>query len=206
MAAYCLGLMTQHLELKWTYHLVFCDAEEIVSETLTFAQARQIVQGVLDNLKNPPSENEYCGWCAKSLTCSARVQAKDAAVAVVEKSLAPDSRAFIELLNDPERLGLFLTQCRVFDDFREAAEAKARAVLESGETVPGWRLQKGRTTETVSVETQIAMSEHYGWEQILQAHGPMSAKKFREIVKEKSEFLIEKKTSKPSLVQTKTKK
>jgi hypothetical protein len=208
MAAYCLGLMTQHLETEWTYHLVFCDAEEIVSETLTFAQAREIVQGVLDNLKNPPSENEYCGWCAKSLTCSARVGAKDAAVAVTEKSLAPDSPAFLELLNDPERLGKFLDQCKTFEDFQEAAQAKTRGLLENGIDVPGWRLQKGRVTETVTVETQFkhAAEKQVSYGDLLRAQGAMSAKKFRELVGEGVEFPIESKTSKPSLVQTKNKK
>ena len=203
MAAYCLGLMTQHLETEWRYHLIFCDAEEIVSETLTFAQARDIVQGVLNNLKNPPSENEYCGWCAKSLTCSARVQAKDAAVAVIEQSLAPDSPAFLELLNDPERLGRFLDQCKIFEHFQEAAQNKARETIESGGDVPGYRLQKGRTTETVSVETQLAGATIQQWGAIINAHGPLSAKKFREIVGEGIDFPIETKTSKPSLTQKK---
>jgi hypothetical protein len=208
MAAYCLGLMTQHLETEWTYHLVFCDAEEIVSETLTFAQARKIVQGVIDNLKNPPSENEYCGWCAKSLTCSARVQAKDAAVAVIEKSLAPDSPAFFELLNDPERLGKFLDQCSTFEAFWDAAREKARKTIEDGGRVPGYRLQKGRVTETVSVETQFecAAAKETSYGDLIRAHGALGAKKFRELVGEGVEFLTETKTSKPSLVQTKTKK
>jgi len=208
MAAYCLGLMTQHLETQWSYHLVFCDAEEIVSETLTFAQAREIVQGVIDNLKNPPSENEYCGWCAKSLTCSARVSAKDAAVAVIEQSLASDSPAFLELLNDPERLGRFLDQCKTFEHFQEAAQNKARETIESGGDVPGYRLQKSRVTETVTVDTQFkhAAEKQVSYGDLLRAHGAISAKKFRELVGEGVEFPIETKTSKPSLVQTKTKK
>lgn len=202
MAAYCLGLMAQHLETEWKYYLIFCDAEEIVSEMLTFAQAREIVQGVIDNLKNPPSENEYCGWCAKSLTCSARVQAKDAAVAAVEQSLAPDSPAFLELLNDPERLGRFLDQCKTFEHFQEAAQNKARETIEGGGDVPGYRLQKGRVTETVSVDTQFkcAGEKQVSYGDLLRAHGAMNAKKFRELVGEGIDFPTETKTSKPSLV------
>ena len=205
MAAYCLGLMTEHLELTWTYHLLFCDAEEIVSETLTFSQARAIVQGVVDNLGAPPLENEYCGWCAKSLTCSARVGAKDSALAEVAKSLAPDSPAFLELLNDPERLGKFLDQCSTFESFWEAARDRARQTIESGGTVPGYRLQRGRTTETVSVKTQFkcAAEKQASYGDIIRAHGALSAKKFRELVAEGTEFPTETKTSKPSLVKTK---
>lgn len=190
MAAYCLGLMTEHLELEWTYHLIFCDAEKIVSETLTFAQARDIVQGVVDNVGTPPVANEYCGWCAKSLTCSARVSAIELL----------DDR-FEMVLQDSKKLGEFLDKCRVFDDFREAAENQARAFLERGILVDGWRLQKGRTTETVSVETQIS-SGLYPLT-LLDAHGPMSAKKFRELVGEGVEFPTISKTSKPSLVKIK---
>ena len=203
MAAYCLGLMTEHLELSWTYHLLFCDAEGIVSETLTFSEARAIVQGVVDNLGTAPVENEYCGWCAKSLTCSARVGAKDSALAEVAKSLAPDSPAFLELLNDPERLGKFLDQCSTFDAFWDAAKERARQTIEAGGSVPGYRLQKGRTTETVTVETQDNLREHFSSLALMQMQGPISAKKFRELVGAGVEFPVETKTSKTSLVKTK---
>lgn len=201
MAAYCLGLMTQHLETEWRYHLIFCDAQEIVSETLTFAEARAIVQGVVDKVGTAPTENEYCGWCAKSLTCSARVGAKDNALAEVEKSLAPDSPAFLELLNDPDRLGKFLDQCSTFEAFWDAARERARQTIEDGGSVPGYRLQKGRVTETVSVETQqqYEISPH----SLIAAHGALSAKKFRELVAEGTQFAIQTKTSKPSLVKSK---
>ena len=205
MAAYCLGLMTQHLETEWRYHLIFCDAEEIVSETLTFAEARKIVQGVVDKIGTAPIENEYCGWCAKALTCSVRVDAKDNAIAEVKKSLAPDSPAFLELLEDPERLGKFLDQCSTFEAFWDAAREKARLTIENGGQIPGYRLQKGRVTETVSVETQFrcAADKQASYGDIIRAHGALSAKKFRELVTEGAEFAIETKTSKPSLVKTK---
>lgn len=190
MAAYCLGLMTQHMESEWTYHLLFCDQQEVVSETLSFREAYEIVFGVFQNVGQPPVANEYCGWCSKSLTCSARVSAIELL----------DDR-FEMVLQDSKKLGEFLDKCRVFDDFREAAENQARAFLEAGIRVDGWRLQKGRTTETVSVETQIS-SGLYPLT-LLDAHGPLSAKKFRELVGEGVEFPTISKTSKPSLTKTK---
>lgn len=190
MAAYCLGLMTQHMESRWTYHLLFCDHQEVVSETLTFRDAYEIVFGVFQNVGQPPVANEYCGWCAKSLTCSARVSAIELL----------DQR-FDIILEDPDKLGQFLDKCRVLDDFRQAAETRARELLDAGVRVEGWRLQKGRTTETVSVETQI-FSGLYPLT-LLNAHGPLSAKKFRELVGEGVEFPTISKTSKPSLTKTK---
>lgn len=190
MAAYCLGLMTQHMESEWTYHLLFCDQQEIVSETLTFRDAYEIVFNVFQNVGSPPVANEYCGWCSKSLTCSERVTALE----LVDKS-------FEMVLSDPDKLGEFLDKCRVLDDFREAAETRARELLDAGVRVEGWRLQKGRTTETVSVETQI-LSGLYPLT-LLNAHGPLSAKKFRELVGEGVEFPTISKTSKPSLTKIK---
>ena len=105
------------------------------------------------------------------------------------------------VLQDSKKLGEFLDKCRVFDDFREAAENQARAFLEAGIRVDGWRLQKGRTTETVSVKTQIS-SGLYPLT-LLDAHGPLSAKKFRELVGEGVEFPTISKTSKPSLTKIK---
>jgi hypothetical protein len=112
---------------------------------------------------------------------------------------------FLKMIEDPSRLGLFLARCKVFDDFREAAEAKAREVLESGVDVPGWRLQKGRVTETVTVDTQFkcAAEKQVSYGDLLRAHGGMSAKKFRELVGAGVEFPVETKTSKPSLVKSK---
>jgi hypothetical protein len=190
MAAYCLGLMTQHMESEWTYHLLFCDQQQVVSETLSFREAYEIVFNVVKNLGDPPKANEYCGWCSKSLTCSERVTALE----LVNKT-------FEVVLNDPNKLGEFLDKCRVLDDFRAAAEDQARKLLDSGFQVAGWRLQKGRTTETVSVETQIS-SGLYPLT-LLDAHGPLSAKKFRELVGEGVEFPVISKTSKPSLTKIK---
>jgi hypothetical protein len=190
MAAYCLGLMTQHMESEWTYYLLFCDQQQVVSETLSFREAYEIVFNVVKNLGDPPKANEYCGWCSKSLICSERVTALELV-----------DRSFEVVLNDPDKLGEFLDKCRVLDDFRAAAEEQARKLLDSGFQVAGWRLQKGRTTETVSVETQIS-SGLYPLT-LLDAHGPLSAKKFRELVGEGVEFPTISKTSKPSLTKIK---
>lgn len=189
MAAYCLGLMTQHMESEWTYHLLFCDQREVVSETLTFRDAYEIVFGVFQHVGQPPVANEYCGWCAKSLTCSARVSAIELL----------DQR-FDIILEDPDKLGQFLDKCRVLDDFRQAAETRARELLDAGVRVEGWRLQKGRTTEIVDVKTQLKFHDP---EELLWLHGPLSAKKFRELVGEGVEFPTISKTSKPSLTKTK---
>lgn len=211
MAAYALGCMTEHLETEWTSHLLFCDQKEVVSETFTFSEARAIVQAAVDNVGKPPVLNEYCGWCAKSLTCGARVKSMTGSLVPSQTSITPDNDGFLTLLNDPERLGKFLAQCKVLDDFREAAEIKARELLAAGEQVPGWRLQKPRVSEFVDaghVATAVNAGV-LGAGNVIEAMGSISARKARELWSAAGavfpEEIVSSKTGAAPLVATKTK-
>jgi hypothetical protein len=192
MAAYCLGLMVKYLELQWTYHLVFCDAEEVVSETLTFEQARDIVRGVVDNVGTDPRPCDYCQWCAKAMSCPPRVAAQAAALETTE------TPGFWVVLNNPDKLGEFLSRAKVFDEFREAAKDRARKLLESGQRVPGWRLQKPRVSETLDAGAQLASG--IPLEALISAHGPISAAKARKLGVI-DENLVTHKESRPILSQ-----
>jgi len=176
MAAYALGLMVQELELEWTCHLLFCDQQRVVTHYFRYAEARDIVKAAVDNVGTPPVINDYCGWCAYSLTCSARVQASGTALATTPES-------FTAVLADPARLGEFLTRCRTFDDFREAAETECRRLLGEGVEVPGWRLQKPRVSEFVDAEILEAAvaSGQINAVDVIRAHGTMSAAKARKL-------------------------
>jgi hypothetical protein len=179
MAAYALGLMQSHFEDAWTTHLLFCDQRQVVTHRWTYASASELVRKVLANVGTPPRENDYCGWCAKSLTCGARVQSMTGALVPMQSELTPDNDGFLTLLNDPTRLGRFLSQCATLEDFREAAKAKARELLEAGHTVPGWRLQKARATEYVEAEhiAQAVRNGAIGAHDAILAGGSLSAKK-----------------------------
>jgi hypothetical protein len=128
----------------------------------------------------PPAENDYCGWCAKSLTCPARVQAKDSALVTVA-GLAPtvQDEGFLALLNDPDRLGQFLAACQTLDDFRDAAKEKARGLLEAGVRVHGWRLQKPRASAFVDADIIARAVEEgiIGAGDAIRAGGSLSGKK-----------------------------
>lgn len=180
MAAYALGLMQSHFEDHWTTHLLFCDQKQVVTHRWTYASASELVRRVIANVGTPPVENDYCAWCAKSLTCPARVQAKDAALVTVA-GLAPtvQDEGFLAVLNDPVQLGKFLAACSTLDDFRDAAKAKARELLETGQDVPGWRLQKARVTEYVEAEhiAQAVRNGAIGAHDAILAGGALSAKK-----------------------------
>jgi hypothetical protein len=180
MAAYALGLMQAHFVGYWTTHLLFCDQKQVVSKRWTYQEAHDLVQSVLANVGTAPVENDYCGWCAHSLTCPARVASKDSALVTVA-GLAPtvQDEAFLSVLNDPDRLGQFLAACQTLDDFRDAAKEKARGLLEAGVKVTGWRLQKPRASEYIEAEhlAQAVANGVIGAGDAIRAQGSMSVKK-----------------------------
>jgi hypothetical protein len=180
MAAYALGLMQEHFVGEWTTHLLFCDQRQVVTHRWTYQSAADLVARVLANVGTAPTENDYCGWCAKSLTCPARVASKDSAMVTVA-GLAPtvQDEGFLALLNDPDRLGQFLAACQTLDDFRDAAKTKARELLEAGQKVAGWRLQKPRASEYIEAEhiAQAVRNGAIGAGDAILAQGSMSLKK-----------------------------
>lgn len=200
MAAYALGLMEQYFVDSWTAYLLFCDAQKVISFEFTYAEAQAIVDGIVATVSNPekkPSVCEYCSWCAKVETCAPRMAALDS-------SLATTDQSFAAVLADPVRLGDFLAKCKVFEKFWDSAKEKARETLESGGEVPGWRLQKGRTSKYISVENQLGAIAAVSVEKLLEAHGSMSEKKFRDLWPKDLPFpeaAIESKTASKSLVQ-----
>ena len=210
MAAYALGLMEVHFEQEWTTHLLFCDQQKVVTQHWTYTSARETVQAILDNIGTDPKENQYCNWCAKALTCPARVAAKDGAIVAVD-GLAPTVQddGFLALLNNPESLGRFLKQCATLEDFRDAAKAKARELLEAGQQVPGWKLQKPRATEFVDAEyiAQAVESGKIGAANAIMAGGSLSAKKAEQLFSEAGavmpEGIVSRKVGQAPLVASK---
>ena len=179
MAAYALGLMQMRFEQEWTTHLLFCDQRQVVTHHWTYQSASDLVRGILANVGTGPRENDYCGWCAKSLTCPARVQAQEMAIQTTEHAITPQDGSFLALLDDPVQLGKFLTACSTLEDFRDAAKAKARELLESDVRVHGWRLQKARVTEFVDpghIAHAVQLGQ-IGAQDAILAGGSLSAKK-----------------------------
>ena len=179
MAAYALGLMQMRFEQTWTTHLLFCDQRQVVTHHWTYQSASDLVRGILANVGTGPRENDYCGWCAKSLTCPARVQAQEMAIQTTEHAITPQDGSFLALLDDPVQLGKFLTACSTLEDFRDAAKAKARELLESDVRVHGWRLQKPRASAFVDADIIARAVEEgiIGAGDAIRAGGSLSGKK-----------------------------
>lgn len=180
MAAYALGLMQMRFEQSWTTHLLFCDQRQVVTHHWTYKSASDLVRGILANVGTSPKENDYCGWCAKSLTCPARVESAGK-IMTQTAGLVPveQDQGFLEMIADPERLGIFLKRCATFEDFKEAAKSKARELLESGQAVPGWKLQKPRASAYVEADVIAQAVEEgiIGAGDAIRAGGSLSGKK-----------------------------
>ena len=192
MAAYALGLMEMYIADRWTCELLFCDQKQVVTHVFTYAEAFEIVNGVLVKATAPdrtPELCEYCGWCAKSQTCEARTAAATEALLVVDAADSTDGLlsapfCFEQVLENTASLGAFLSACKVLDDFREAAEERARGLLErDGGAVPGWKLRKGSSGELVFADdlARLAATGQVSIGGILEAHGTLSGRKFREL-------------------------
>ena len=193
MAAYALGLMVDHAVNAWTAYLLFCDQQKVVTHHFTFESAVKIIKAVVANVGTAPKPNDYCNWCSKSLTCVARLEAQ-------ETALATTSDAFQIILNDPDRLGDFLSRCKIFEDFQTAAVAKAREMLEAGTPVQGWRLGKARASRFVSAETLNQHADRFTKEKLIEIVGSISANKAEVLFGGPVDELVEQKLSQNPLV------
>jgi hypothetical protein len=183
MAAYALGFMDETFRPEWTTHLLFCDQRQLVTHRFTYDEATQIVTEIIaryHDFGKEPVVCEYCSWCAKALTCPARLQ-------VVVEALAPldPEFNFEMILADNEKLGAFLSICTGLDDFRERAMEAAKERLVAGQKVPGWSISSRKGAEFVYHDAVGRYIDRFGFGAVLGAYGNLSAAKFRQLWAEK---------------------
>lgn len=150
-AAYSWGNMEREFEEEWTFHLIFADQRQVVTHHFTRDRAREIVTGILDRVNDPnkkPTGCQYCNWCRNRNHCPQVVQP-----CVDTKNLIAASDVTIESLRrelaaDPNKLGRFLKQAKVFkSQLWDWASEEAKTLLQSGTAVDGWRISKVKESE-----------------------------------------------------------
>ena len=179
MAAYALGFMESQFASEWTAHLLFCDQREIETHRFTYDEARGIVDQVIREFNDPdkkPNPCEYCGWCAKAESCTAR-----RAIVAETLPVADPGFDFDAVTADPEMLGRFLACCAVVEDFRERAKQIATERIKTGGDVPGWKLVTRKGAEFVDCETVGRHIATMGFGPVLAAYGNLSVAKFRDL-------------------------
>lgn len=200
-AAYAYGNMAESYDFEtgeytkdcWTCHLLFCDQQKVVTHTWTLAEAKSVVEGVLNEYNNPekvPCANDYCKWCAKKSTCS------QIAVPLVKTLEYSDSdiKANLEQLqrhleSDPERLSVFLKQAAIFNtQLVDWAKDVVKAKLTSGESIPGWKLQHQSGRESYGSEALhhiVASNEMIAQDVIEMMGGTVTAPKLQKFCESK---------------------
>lgn len=173
MAAYALALMDEHYAREWDCYLLFADARTVKRLSFTYAEALFAVKKIWERWSSPskrPMVCDYCQWCARQEVCVARREAMDAALSVAQPTFDLGV-----VLADPEKLGRFLTACRVVEDFQAKAKDAAKARIEAGETIPGWGLRTRKGSEWISAKDLLEAGATP--EQLAEAVGNVSAKK-----------------------------
>jgi len=86
--------------------------------------------------------------------CKAKGRCPEA-LALAESAPLAVSRDGRELVISPERIAEFLGQIPAIEAVVEAVKAKAKRMLEAGETVPGYTLKPGAERETITDPTTV---------------------------------------------------
>jgi len=187
MAAYAYGNMEAYFCDEWTCYLIYCDQKEVVEHKFTLEKAKSIVEGILDAYADPnkqPTRCDYCSWCAKRDVCPQMVKP------VIEVNALMDSTSNLEalrqeIINDPSRLSRFLQLEKLFQsELVKPLKDAAKAKLDAGEELEGWRLSKVKGSEyfdRVSI-VSAAISGKWGMDELVDAlGGTMSGETFREL-------------------------
>jgi hypothetical protein len=151
-AAYALGQMAYEFAPHWTCVVVFVDREETEWHRFSLGEAREIVEASIQSYAQPqpPTINEFCGFCANFNICPAQREAAGYALAVSDSSLN-----FELVKEDPERLGQFLAGCQALKKYDEEAREAARDWIVKGHKVPYFTLSNGRRSHFVEPATVL---------------------------------------------------
>jgi hypothetical protein len=200
-AAYALAFMLSHWVEEWTVYLLYPDQEEVVTLRYTLDGARKMVRDIIAKVHDPeslPAPNDYCGWCAKRWTCTARREALG--WLPVEDGGMDLGAASLEQLRD------FAIWADTVSEFRDRAAELLKERVQAGGECPGVTLIKRSGAETVPANVVELHLRELGTTDVLKAYGSLAANKLREIWAKKcpgKPFPDEKVQAKPGTVALK---
>lgn len=183
MGAYALGNMTRFFEPEWTCYLLFVDQNRVVEHKFTMDSATELVESIIKSYNDPhkkPVSNSYCNWCAKKNTCPQVVKPTEQTLRVVNNEVSIDTLK--AQLAEPEKLGKFLKACNIFKkELWDWAKEEAKAKLERGEEVPGWRLSKVKGAEEYTPDhvAEAAQATGATFKELAELYGNIGAEDFR---------------------------
>lgn len=157
LAAYALMVMDAEDKPECRVVIIPLDDEETEFHIARFTreEAEDIVLPIFERLKagsEEPQENDGCNWCARRETCQVWLKPAEATLTLVEAIPATITREWIEA--SPQNAGIALSAFKklegIFDDL--GVKDRIKSALESGEEVPGWKLQKRKGSERLDTK------------------------------------------------------
>ena len=185
-AVYALGFMDAFFVDNWDCYLFFCDEQQVVKYSFTRESAEALVRGIIATVRDPlayPTPNEYCAWCAHKLKCPARLET----VAWFLGLDPADVDLVADIGSDPLKLAQALSltyEIQRDGGIHSALKEMAEALIMAGNEVPGWRLQNGRKSESVSALmlqapfNGVTILQQAGAQACFDACGQMTGKAF----------------------------
>lgn len=97
---------------------------------------------------------DACKYCRAKEVCHAAHKVVETLPATVQR----DGR---EIAMTPEQVGQFLVAAKVAEAVIDSVRAKAKRMLESGESIPGWTLKPGTERETI-IQLEVVFGRFVG--------------------------------------------
>ena len=188
---YACGYMAEMFQTEWTAVVLFLDQREVHTYHYTIADMNTL-HDVARNMRHragEPTPCDYCGWCAKQLTCPAVGKEIEPAIDSMEALVdAVTAELIIErVCESPEKMGQFLIavdqlNSLVYDEIKK----RVKDMLMNEEEVPGWKLITRKGSEKVKPEDLAPHIDKRKIQNLLSICGDLSANKVREIWDETS--------------------
>lgn len=107
--------------------------------------------------RSPRATGDHCKYCPARSVCRAAIGEKLllAAIAAGESQMSEDATN--------EQIGRWLATLKEIDYARDDLARVAKARMEKGETVPGWRLQRRKSLRWPEAVTNGTVDEAVGW-------------------------------------------
>jgi CRISPR/Cas system-associated exonuclease Cas4 (RecB family) len=140
MAAYAIALMNRNKTSEATVHIMFAATQRVWSYTISYADACNMVYGVVDAVANPTTvckPSKYCKRCKHELTCD--VLTKNINQVADTYAMVPAEQLPVAT---PEKLASALNLAKVASQWAKAVEEFAKEAAMNGVQIPGYELKE----------------------------------------------------------------
>jgi hypothetical protein len=171
--------MEKYFAKRWTVWALFCDLRQFFRYRFEYEQtkARVLAISAAYDAGGPPKFNAYCSWCANAPHCPVLINRADHALSLVEQPHFD----FSAVLNDPKKLGPFLSAIYATKPLVKPAEAKAKEFIRQRQPVPDWALITRASNKYVEPVALLPLVDRLGALPVLLRQGNLSAANYEDL-------------------------